>query len=272
MIGTPAEEGGGGKIIMLEQGVFDDVDLVMMFHPSYLNQIDYPSLAATTLQLRYTGRPAHSAVHPHLGINAADAAMLFFAGVNALRQHVRPDVRLHGIITEAGDKPNIVPEHAAVEFMVRADRREDMEALAERVLDVARGAALMTGAELTVQPGMTYYDARRCPTLTSVARGNFEHLGIHEHPVDDASPKASSDGGNVSHVIPHLAISLAIADHPIAGHSVEWREAAGSPDGAAAMVDAAKVLALSAYDLLSDPEILPRIKREHEQAVAAPAH
>lgn len=268
VIGTPAEEGGGGKIIMLEEGAFDDVDVVMMFHPSYLNQIDYPSLAATTLRLSYQGRAAHSAVHPHLGVNAADAAMLFFAGVNALRQHVRPDVRLHGIITQAGDKANIVPEHAAIEFMVRADRREEMEALAERVTDVARGAALMTGAELTLEQGMTYFDARHCSTLGALARANFERLGIGEDPVDDGTPKASSDGGNVSHVIPHLAISLAIADHPIAGHSVEWREAAASEHGAAAMVTAAKVLALTAYDLLSDPEPLGQIKREHAQATA----
>jgi amidohydrolase len=271
VIGTPAEEGGGGKILMLEQGVFDDVDVVMMFHPSYLNQIDYPSLAATTIRLRYRGRPAHSAVHPHLGINAADAAMLFFAGVNALRQHVRPDVRLHGIITDAGDKANIVPEHASVEFMVRADRREDVEALTERVRDVARGAALMTGADLDLEQGMTYFDARHCPTLGGLARINFERLGIAEDPIDEETPKASSDGGNVSHVIPHLAISLAIADHPIAGHSVEWREAAASEYGAGAMVTAAEILALTAHDLLEDPESLETVKREHAQATAAAA-
>lgn len=269
VIGTPAEEGGGGKILMLDRGVFEGVDASMMFHPSYLNQINYPSLAAANLTLRFRGRPAHSAVHPHLGINAADAAMLFFAGINALRQHVRPDARLHGIITTAGDKPNIVPDKAEIEFMVRADRREYMEEIVGRVIDIAEGAALMTRAEFEISRGMTYYDARRCPTLGGVARENFERLGIPEHPIDDETPKASGDGGNVSHVLPHLGITLAIADHPIAGHSEEWRDAALSDYGTEAMIAAAKVLALSVCDVLADPALLDRAAEEHRQVVSA---
>jgi len=267
VMGTPAEEGGGGKILMLERGAFDGVDLSMMFHPSYLNQINTPSLAAGNLTFRFHGKPAHSAVHPHLGVNAADAAMLLFAGVNALRQHVTSDVRLHGIIQEAGDKANIVPELSVVEFMVRADRREYMEELIERVLDVARGAALMTGCSVEAERGLTYFDARHCPSLGDVARANFELVGIREDPLDARSPKASGDGGNVSHAVPHLGITLAIADHPIAGHSVEWREAAASPFGADAMVGAAKVLALSVCDALADPALLERAREEHRAAV-----
>ena len=269
VMGTPADEGGGGKILMLDRGAFEGVDLSMMFHPSYLNQINTPSLAAGNLTFRFHGRPAHSAVHPHLGINAADAAMLFFAGVNALRQHVTSDVRLHGVIEQAGDKPNIVPDLSVVQFMVRADRREYLEELVERVSDIARGATLMTGCTMEIERDVTYFDARHCPSLGEAARANFALVGVTEQPIDADTPKASGDAGNVSQVIPHLGITMAIADHPIAGHSAEWRDAAASPFGAEAMVDAAKVLALSMCDVLADPELLERARAEHRLAMGA---
>src|SRR5699024_10217044 len=143
VMGTPFEEGGGGKILMIEEGVFDVADVAMMWHGADAARVGGRNVAAGGGTCEFTGRPAHSGQAPHEGINAADAAMLTFAGVNALRQHVTPDVRIHGIIQDAGVAPNIVPEHAVVKMMARAFRHEDVVRIRERLNDCARGAALM---------------------------------------------------------------------------------------------------------------------------------
>lgn len=272
VMGTPAEEGGGGKILMIDRGVFEGVDVSMMFHPNVRNSVNNRGLAMGHVDLTFTGRPAHSAVSPWLGRNAADAAMLFFAGVNALRQHVKPDARLHGVIVEAGDRANIVPKRSHVEFMVRARLAEDMEAMMARVLDIARGAALMTGTELDHRRGLTYLDYRHSATLGGVAEENFARLAVPTVPVGPETPAASGDGGNVSHVIPHLGFSVSISETPIPGHSDEWREAAISPMGQEAMAIAARVMGMTCVDILTRPELLPRIREEHRAALAASAN
>lgn len=270
VMGTPAEEGGGGKILMIERGAFSDVDLSMMFHPGVATIVNTPSLAATTLQFRFTGKASHAAIGPWDGVNAADAAMLFFNGVNAMRQHVRPDVRLHGYIHEAGVKPNIIPAHAGIEFMVRANRAEDMHRLVNRVLDIARGAALMTGASFEYTQDRPYLDYRHSHALGAAAENNLTRLGVDTTPVTPETPRASGDAGNVSHLVPHLSLMVSISDTPIPGHSPEWRDAAGSPTGAQALRTAAKTLALTSIDVFSDPELLAQAKREQSAAVARP--
>jgi amidohydrolase len=266
--GTPAEEGGGGKIVMLDAGVFDGVDVGLMFHPGVQNTVNAPSLAMTALTITFTGRPAHAAVGPWEGVNAADAAMLFFAGVNALRQQIRPDARLHGVIREAGSKPNIIPARAVVDFMVRADRAEDMLPLVERVVDIARGAELMTGATVGIDRGKPYLDYRVSPSLGAAAETNFAALGVPTAPITPDTAKASEDAGNLSHVLPFLPISVSISDEPIPGHSAQWREAAISPKGAWARQIAAKVLAATSIDLAHDPALLARATAEQRAAVA----
>ncbi len=268
VMGTPAEEGGGGKIIMLEKGAFKGVDASMMFHPSFRYDIGSPSLAAAMMTFRFHGRAAHGAVDPHRGINAADAAMLTFAGINAFRQHITSDARIHGVIKHTGDKANITPDYSEIDMVVRAATREYMEELVERVLDCARGASLMTRATFEVERGMTYYDSRQCDSYDYLARENFAKLGIKaEQPGGDV-PKASGDGGNVSHAIPHLGITAAISDHVINGHSVEWRDASISPRGHQAMMESAKVLAMTMCDLLYRPDVLERIRAEHKVVTA----
>lgn len=266
--GTPAEEGGGGKVVMLEGGAFDGVDVGLMFHPGVENTVNAPSLAMAALTITFTGRAAHAAAGPWDGINAADAAMLFFAGVNALRQQVRPDVRLHGVILDAGAKPNIIPAHATVDFMVRADRAETLAPLTGRVVDVARGAALMTGAAVRIDRGRPYLDYRACPSLGAAAEANFAALGVPVDPITPDKPKASEDAGNLSHVLPFLPISVSISEEPIPGHSAAWREAAISPKGEWARRIAAKVLAATVIDLATDPALLARAKAERAAAVA----
>lgn len=268
IMGTPAEEGGGGKIIMIDRGVFDDVDLSMMFHPTVSTAVNTPSLAAANLTFTYSGVAAHSSMTPWLGVNAADAAMLFFSGVNALRQHVTPDVRLHGFIAEAGVKPNIVPDRSAVEFMVRANTKETLEDVVERVLKIARGAELMTGASLEVERGLTYLDYRHSATLGAAARANLERLQAPVTEIGPNWPRASGDAGNVSHLVPHLSLAVSISDQPIPGHSPEWRDAAISSKGEWALETAAKTLALTALDVFASDELLTIAKAEQRTAIA----
>ena len=195
--------------------------------------------------------------------------MLFFAGVNALRQQIRPDARLHGVIREAGSKPNIIPARSVVDFMVRADRAEYLLPLTERVVDIARGAALMTGTLVGDRPAKPYLDYRLSPSLGAAAEANFAALGIRTTPITPDTPKASEDAGNISHVLPFLPISVSISEVPIPGHSVAWREAAISERGAEALRIAAKVLAATGIDLVADPALLTRAQAETNAAVAS---
>jgi amidohydrolase len=267
VIGTPAEEGGGGKIRLLEGGGFRGVDVAMMFHPANRTVPSYLSLAASHFRIEYYGHAAHSAAEPWMGENAADAAMLFFAGVNAFRQHVRPDVRMHGIITDGGARPNVVPEHTCVEFMVRAERSPVMEEAMQRVIDIAEGAARMTQTRVVAERGITYMDAVRCPTLVELTEQNFEFAGVDSEAFSPTQPRASSDAGNVSHAIPTHGFLMAIADADVPGHSERNRDAAGSERGQAAMLSAAKVMALNCVDLLAAPTLIERAKAEHAAQV-----
>jgi len=150
-MGTPAEEGGGGKVIMIEAGLFDGVDAAMMFHPSSHTVVDRGSLAITEVKLEFTGKPAHASASPEKGINALDAVIQTFNGLNALRQHIKDGARIHGIITNGGAKPNIVPEVAAAEFYVRAPESDYRDELLEKLRRCAEGAALATGATLSFE-------------------------------------------------------------------------------------------------------------------------
>src|SRR5690606_25944500 len=149
VMGTPAEEGGGGKVIMLEAGAFDDVDVAMMIHPFHVNQANMPTLASTKWQVTYHGVPAHAAMAPHLGVNALDAVRLALAGIDAMRQQLRQDSRLHTIITHGGDAANIIPERASMLSVARAaDAGYLFDVLVPRIRAIFEGAALMTGARL----------------------------------------------------------------------------------------------------------------------------
>jgi amidohydrolase len=271
VMGTPAEEDGGGKILMLDRGAFQGVDVAMMFHPGFENRVDSPSLACVEFTITFSGKAAHSALAPWEGRNAADAAMLFFAGVNALRQHLQPDARLHGIIREAGVKANVVPYQSRVEFIVRSERSERMDEMVTQVLEIAQGAALMTKTTVGHELGLPYLDARRCPSLGAVAEVNCTALGVKTVPVTPSTPRASGDAGNVSHVLPTLGIQLGISGERIPGHSPENRDAAISPMGQEAMITAAKILALSCADIFADPDLLDRIRAEHKLVAGASA-
>jgi amidohydrolase len=261
VIGTPAEEGGGGKVLLLNAGVFDDVDAAVMIHPWLANQSAMPLLASTRWDVTYHGRPAHAALAPHLGINALDAVRLAFAGIDALRQQVRPDVRIHGIVTHGGDAPNVIPERAALKLVARsADGAYLLDELAPRIEQVFAGAALMTGARAEVVPApIQYREMRFNPPLEAAFERQVARLGRPLTPVDVHAGTGSSDIGNLSQALPSLHGLLAIDDVAMP-HTAPFARAAASPRGDATVVDGAAVLAGMAAELLGDPALMAEVR------------
>ncbi|MDQ7859964.1 MAG: M20 family metallopeptidase [Armatimonadota bacterium] len=264
VLGTPAEEGGGGKVIMLQGGAFDGIDAAMMFHPAGYTMAGRPSLASYRLQVKFTGKAAHAAAAPDEGINALDALIQTFVAIGLLRQQVRDDARIHGIVTYGGAAPNIIPDRAEAVFTVRAaDGAYALEVL-HRVVHCAQGAAQATGATLehVVRKG---YDAIK-PNRTMADRfaRHLERLGYPPDAPPDRPRMGSTDMGDVSQAIPSIHPYVAIGPKDLPGHTVAFREAALSERGMGAMLAAAKALALTAYDLLADPELLAAVRREFE--------
>jgi amidohydrolase len=262
VIGTPAEEGGGGKVIMVEAGVFDAVDAAMMIHPSGRNLLGRGALTAYPVAIEFYGKPAHAAAKPDEGINALEALVLTYNGINALRQHLRDDVRIHGIITHGGDAPNIVPEYTKAEFIVRAaDTPYAMEVL-EKVRACAEGAALATGARLEFgRPGPGYEARLPNPVLVSLFKDNLTALGLDVELATGNERLGSSDIGNVSQVVPAIHPYIAIGPEEIGGHTAEFEKASASPAGHDGLIHAAKALAMTAVDLLAEPTNLAEAKQ-----------
>ncbi|MBI4499155.1 MAG: M20 family metallopeptidase [Chloroflexi bacterium] len=275
VLGTPAEESAvenaGGKVHLLDAGAFQGVDAAIMVHPGTRNSAALGhSLAARSFEFEFFGKAAHAAGSPHLGINALDGVIQTFNGINALRQHVRSDVRIHGIITHGGASPNIVPDYAACRFRVRASDAAYLEEAVGKVIGCAEGAARASGSRFqyreVVQP---YHDMVPNHTLDRLAAANMMALGLEQDPEDPNRSPGSTDMGNVSHVLPACHPHLRIADPGTPGHSVEMRTAAGSPSGDRAVVAGAKLLAWMAIDLLTDPDLLREAQREHARTFGA---
>lgn len=262
VMGCPFEEGGGGKIFLIERGAFDPADVSIMWHGSNTVTVGNPNIAAASFRYTFHGKPAHSGAAPHQGVNAGDAAMLTFAGVNALRQHITPDARISGIITDGGAAANVTPDLTGVDMMVRALYTEDVLALRERVHNCARGAALMTGCELEIHEEPVYANRMVVQGLREVVMDNMPAVGVTP-PESDPQTFASADSGNVSQLIPHVTFSLPVDERGSVPHTVEFAEACNSEMGYEAMITAAKIMAASAIDLLSDPARVAKIKAEH---------
>ena len=264
-VGTPAEEGGGGKIIMVEAGVFDGVDVAMMVHPSTRTMTRRTSLACYELKMEFFGQAAHAAASPDKGINALDACILAYNNISALRQQLTDDIRIHGIITHGGLAPNIIPDYTAAKFLVRAAEKDDSLAVLAKVEDCARAGALATGAEIKLTRGEKYY-ANMIPStvLADLFDANLTALGREVQLPLSNERMGSTDMGNVSHVVPALHPYVTIAPEEVAGHSPEFRAAAASPEGHAGLLDAAKALAMTAVDLFSNPDLVDAAWEEHQ--------
>jgi amidohydrolase len=267
VIGTPAEEGGAGKVILVEQNVFSDVDIAMIVHPSTANSVTRSSLALNELEVEFEGVSAHASAHPDKGINALDAVILTFVNINALRQHLRSDARVHGIITNGGSAANVIPDRAAGRFLVRAADRPYAAEVLRRVQLCAEGAATATGAKLKIGTRRGYDSMAPNQVVAKVFRGNLELQGYYVQESASNQRLGSTDMGNVSHVVPSIHGYVAIADKDVASHSIEFAQAAVSEAGRKGLVAAAKALALTAVDLLIEPKLVEEAKEEFRRSV-----
>jgi amidohydrolase len=275
VFGTPAEEAIGGKVIMARHGAFDDIDAAMGAHPGTI-EASVPTevgsglaLAVSTVVIEFHGKAAHAAGDPHNGINALNAVIETFNGINALRQHITPEARIHGIITHGGDAPNIVPEHARAVFYVRAGTVRAMEELVAKVKRVAEGAGEMTGARLAwSRPEEPYTDMVTNYTLARRIRAHFDSLGLHMPLPRTGEALGSTDWGNVSYLVPAVETGFPITENVIPWHSAQVVTAADSNLGYRNMLLAAKAMALAGLDLLMDGRLLRVVKEEHRRAIA----
>ena len=245
VIGTPAEEGGGGKVFMLRDGAFDDIDAAVMVHPA---DHDLPTMSAIAIQrldVTYTGRASHAAAAPWNGVNALDAAVLGYVNVAALRQHIRPDERIHGIFTEAGEQANVVPRRAAASWYVRSPSVEGLAELKERVLACLAAGASAAGCLMDhewLEPA--YDDLVDDRWLLDSWVRHSTAVGRPPQDPDTVGPVVgSTDMGNVSHVVPSIHPMIAVAPPGVAIHTAEFATHARGAGGDAAVLDGAKALA-----------------------------
>lgn len=259
----------GGKIPIIEHGYFDGVDAAIMVHPMSEDRITGSSMTAYGLELEFHGKAAHAALTPDQGINALDAVIQTFVGIALLRQQIRSEARIHGVITNGGSTPNVIPPYAACRLRIRSFDPVYAAELKHRVVACAEGAAAATGARLEwheyVKP---YLSSIPNNVVGQALRANMEALGriLEEEGFPDVP--GSTDFGNVSQVVPAMAANFAICGKEAGWHSKEVAAATKTERGHSALIDSAKTLAMTALDLLGNPDLIAEAKREHEEAMA----
>lgn len=262
VLGTPAEELGRGKIEMIKAGVFEKVDAAMMVHGSSKRTVVKHFLGLARLRFTFMGKASHASAYPEEGINALDAVIQTFNSINALRQQLRTDVRVHGIITDGGKAPNIIPERSEAEFYVRSKDIGELESLRRRVINCAEGAAKATGCALEVTAvGEVNYPMKLNGAFADVYRGALSFIGLSEHPEPALWAVGSSDIGNVSQIIPTIHPHVPLRPG-INIHTREFADATVSPDGHRALMEGVKTLGLTAMELLFNPSMLQKIKAD----------
>ncbi|WP_454191675.1 M20 family metallopeptidase [Paenibacillus sp. Marseille-Q7038] len=266
VFGTPAEETKGAKVPMAAAGLFDDCDIAMMTHPYYAFEKSGKSLAIDAVQFEFFGKSSHAAATPHEGINALDAVIQTFNGINAFRQQVKSTVRIHGVINHGGEAANIIPDYASAQFYVRAATRKELDVLTKRVIQIAEGSALQTGCTLKTSNYETSYDEMYTnETLSDVFSTNLAELGIDEKEIVSGNDHGSMDMGNVSLRVPAIHPFIKIINEKHALHSIEFRDLAMKEQALDAMILGAKALAGTAYDVISQPDLLASIKDEFQR-------
>ena len=268
VIGTPAEENYGGKIVMARKGAFSDLDAAMLVHPGSVDVAIEPAIACQQMNVEFFGKAAHASANPDGGINALDAMILSFNNINALRQQIQSTARIHGIITDGGQAANIIPAHSAGEFYVRAADDAYLDELLQKVLNCFISAGLATGARLEYKPDeLRYASLKANVTLAQLYLNNMQALGRELRLSESSVPLnvGSTDMGNVSQVTAAIHPVLAVAPKGTSLHTVEFAVAAASEKGIDGLCDAAKAVAMTAADLLSSAEIMQKVRTEFEQ-------
>ena len=259
LLGTPAEEGGNGKELLARAGAFDLVDAAIMVHPFGYDAADHPFIGRRIVRVKYTGVAAHASASPFMGRNALDAVALNYQAVGFLRQHLPPGDRIHGVVLAGGDRPNIVPAFAELEYYLRSPAVETLTDLSRRVEDIARGSALSTSTSVEVlwDPSPYSLPIRFNQPLTARWAVRQAELGrtVLTRAVVPSELAASTDFGNVSARVPSIHPVIRVSPPEISLHTVEFAEYANGPDGDAAVLDGADGLALTAADFLFDDEL-----------------
>ncbi len=264
LMGTPAEEGGGGKILMARAGAFDGLDAALMVHPAGDDLARMGVIAVQELVATYTGESAHAAAFPHRGRNALDAAVLGYLNVAALRQHTLPDERIHGVFLEAGEKPNIVPARAVTEWMVRSGSISSLAPLKARVAACLEAGALAAGCEVEIAwKQVVYADMLDNEAMIGLYVANAQALGrTVAEPRGEAAVVGSTDMGNVSYLVPSIHPMIAAAPSGLPIHTPEFAEHARSPKGDQAVVDGAIAMAWTVADLWLGDGVLAAVQGE----------
>ena len=263
VIGTPAEEGGAGKVKLMDAGVFAGVDAAMMIHGRCGTQVWRPTLGIVKVKAEFFGQAAHASSWPWRGVNALNAVIGLFNALDAMRQQIRPDARVHGIITKGGEQANIIPEYTSAEFYLRATTVEYCWELLRRFNAAAEGAAAATGCRVQVTHDPTVHEPLKPnATMAGLFAKNLELIDFPEDPDDGQAGYGSTDCGNVSQRLPTIHPYIRISPDGVPGHSREFAEWARSPMARTGMVAGAKALALTAVDLLASPEALASAKRD----------
>jgi amidohydrolase len=263
ILGTPAEERGGGKINVIDGGGLDGVDVAMMIHPADADLLSMDAIAVVEYDVEFFGEAAHAAAFPQLGKNALDAAVLSYVNIAALRQHIEDTDRIHGIFTDGGARPNIVPEHAAMTWMIRSLQRAGLEPLVERVTACFEAGAAATGCRCSYERAFPPYDdVLDNQAMLELYGANVASLG---RPASRPGPKrvvGSTDMGNVSKVVPSIHPMIRVAPPGISIHSHEFARHARSSAGDEAVILGAKAMAMTIADLWAQPDTVAAAKAE----------
>jgi amidohydrolase len=263
VIGTPAEEGGAGKVKLMDAGVFAGVDAAMMIHGRCGTHVWRPTLGIIKVKAEFFGQAAHASSWPWRGVNALNAVIGLFNALDAMRQQIRPDARIHGVITKGGDQANIIPEYTSAEFYLRGTTVEYCWELLRRFTAAAEGAAAATGCRVQVAHDPTVHEPLKPnATMAGLFAKNLELIDFPEDPDDGQAGYGSTDCGNVSQRLPTIHPYIRISPDGVPGHSREFAEWARSPMARTGMVAGAKALALTAVDLLASPESLEHAKQD----------
>ncbi|XP_053345392.1 xaa-Arg dipeptidase-like isoform X1 [Clarias gariepinus] len=264
VIGTPAEEDEGGKVDLLREGAFDGLDVVLMAHPSQEDATYIPDVAEHDLVIKYHGRASHASAYPWEGVNALDAAVLAYSNMSVLRQQLRPDWRVHGIIKNGGVKPNIIPDYTELEYYLRTPSHQDLPKIKAKAEACFQAAALATGCTVEIlYTRNMFYEILRNRTLESLYEENGKSLGMNFITVEDSS--GSSDIGNVTQAVPGIQPYFYIGTEAL-NHTAEYTTASGAAEAQFYTLRTGKALAMTALDVIFSPGVLDKVKQEFKEA------
>jgi amidohydrolase len=268
VVGTPAEEGGGGKIKLAEAGVFINVQAALMFHPASKNMVTRGSLASSRLTIEFFGKASHAAAAPQEGINALDALLLTFNNINAIRQTFAPRDRVAGIITNGGEACNIIPAYSSAKFSIRATTGERRDQLVQHVIACAQAGADAIGCQLNANISPGYKEIIPNPVLAEIFAKNLTAVGREVVDPDPDESMGSTDMGDLSHLIPCLHPYLETVPVSVACHTQEFADLCLSPQSKKATLDAAKAIAMSVFDLLDNQDYLTQSQMALEKSLS----